>query len=169
MNSDYFKHLPHESKYLNWQRNTTYKTKFCENSISRIREMKKIREKKVSWMTTLKFLAFANVAKIGEIAKFNNHKILYAFYILFYISYFILYLRKKKMSFWYTLYLVFLLDQLHLISLKLYHFYVSCNQLYFKYFLSRNFRPSDTCKICEVNHHELTNRKNLWDKLLHAW
>lgn len=93
-----------------------------------------MRESKILWMVTLKFVSFA---KIRETAKYNNRKILSTFYGLFHISQ--LFYARKEPSFRYTLFLILLLDQLHLISLKLYYFCMSCYQLYFKYFLLRKF------------------------------
>ena len=62
--------------------------------------------------------------------------VLFMVYFIFH-NYFIL--ARKEPSFRYTLFLILLLDQLHLISLKLYYFCMSCYQLYFKYFLLRKF------------------------------
>ena len=51
----------------------------------------------------------------------DTREMLCSFYILFYIH-----SLEKQPSFRYTLFSIFLLDQLHLITFKLYYFYRSC-------------------------------------------
>ena len=54
-----------------------------------------MRESKILWMVTLKFVSFA---KIREITKYNNHKILSTFYGLFHISQ-LFYTREERAVF----------------------------------------------------------------------
>ena len=114
---------------------------------------------------------FSILQILRKLAK-SQHLVLVKFSILFCILFHIfLYSQRKGRVLIHSVF-DFLLDQLHLISFKFYYFYMSYYQLYFKYFFCREtlaretFASLNICKIYELNHHELTNRKILWDKLL---